>query len=195
MCMFVCMYTYIYECIYVHIHMPIRIYAYIYTCMFVCKGVYIYIWMYICTHTYAYTHIHVHASCLAKRCLPCSLFSMPVPLGVLRANVELPQQQTRGKTSTPSKVGQPRGLAGSAGKENRHAHTPATPASSATPGSVRRRMLKEDLVELLSTARLSDLQAELKAISPARSNIHVLLVTTCPHSSLACQSLSVFPTN
>ena len=116
---------------------------------------------------------------------------MPVPLVMLRANVQLPQQRTRGKTSTPSKVGQPRGLAGSAGKENRHAHTPATPASSATPGSARRRMLKEDLVELLSTARLSDLQAELKAISPARSDIHVFM--SCPADHALPALLSGLP--
>ena len=60
------------------------------------------------------------------------------------------------------------------GKEN-CAPTPSSAGSVAllgvrrspgTPG-LRRRMLKDDLLELLATARLSDLQAELRGLSPA----------------------------
>ena len=94
---------------------------------------------------------------------------MPVPLRDLR-NVDAAAQ--RGARMLPSKTPQRHvgGGGSGGGKENR---TPAacaahTPGSAA--GAMRRRMLKDDLVELLSTARLADLQAELKAISPAEGS-------------------------
>jgi hypothetical protein len=96
---------------------------------------------------------------------------MPVPLGPLAPLRELRNLDMRAHRSTrmaPSKTPPPsRAGPGLAGKENK---TPSATASAPTPGSgasMRRRMLKDDLVELLSTARLADLQAELKAISPA----------------------------
>jgi hypothetical protein len=95
---------------------------------------------------------------------------MPVPLGPLAPLRDLRNLDMRAHRSSriaPIKTPQPaRAGAGLAGKENR---TPSA-ASAPTPwsgASMRRRMLKDDLVELLSTARLVDLQAELKAISPA----------------------------
>ena len=95
---------------------------------------------------------------------------MPValgPLAPLRDLRNLDMRAHRSSRIAPIKTPQPaRAGAGLAGKENR---TPSA-ASAPTPwsgASMRRRMLKDDLVELLSTARLADLQAELKAISPA----------------------------
>jgi hypothetical protein len=54
-------------------------------------------------------------------------------------------------------------------KENKYPMTRTPLTTSSTPG-VGKRMLKDDLIELLSTARLSELQAELKSITPAPSS-------------------------
>lgn len=94
---------------------------------------------------------------------------MPVQLGPLAPLRDLRNVDMRAHRSArlaPSKISpQARtSVASLAGKENR---TPSATTPSGGECSVRRRMLKDDLVELLSTARLADLQAELKAISPA----------------------------
>ena len=89
---------------------------------------------------------------------------MPVPLGELRGNVDLSLYRGR----TPLKhTGRSLWSVSAVGKENKK--TPGLEKENRkTPGPAlsRRRALKDDLVELLSTSCLSDLQAELKAISP-----------------------------
>jgi hypothetical protein len=89
---------------------------------------------------------------------------MPLPLGEHRGNVDLSLYRGR----TPLKhTGRSLWSVSAGGKENKK--TPGSEKENRkTPGSAlsKRRALKDDLVELLSTSCLSELQAELKAISP-----------------------------